>query len=61
MKTVKEVASILNLDPSRIIQLISEKKIKAKKFGHKNWAILDYSLAVNRCKPGRPKKKTTSV
>jgi excisionase family DNA binding protein len=55
--TVKEVAKVLSLDPSRIIQLIHEGKIKAVKFGCKNWMILDYANAVKRAKPGRPKKK----
>ena len=57
MKTVKEVAKILKLDPSRIIQLIHEGKIKAKKFGCKNWLIVNYSGAIKRNKAGRPKKK----
>lgn len=57
MKTVKEVAEVLKLDPSRIVQLIHEGKIKAKKFGRKNWAVFDYANAVKRPKPGRPKKK----
>ncbi len=55
MKTVKETASILGISGSRVIQLIHQKKIQAKKFGSKNWVILSYRQALKRAKPGRPK------
>lgn len=57
MKTVSEVAAKLEISPSRVIQLIRQGTIKAKKFGSKNWLIVNYSAAFKRAGPGRPKKK----
>ncbi len=57
MKTVLEVSKKLKISPSRVIQLINDGRIKAKKFGSKNWLIVDYSAAIKRAKAGRPKKK----
>jgi excisionase family DNA binding protein len=58
MKTVAEVAKILGVNNSRVIQLIIDGRIEAKKFGAKNWMILDYSAALKRVagRPCKPKK-----
>jgi len=53
MKSVKEVAKILGVDPSRVRALIKSKRITAHKVGA-TWAVTGWSRVLVR-KNGRPK------
>ena len=54
--TTREAAEILNVTDSRIRQLILEKKLAAKKFGHINMNERKDLESVKDIKRGRPPK-----
>ena len=53
MKSVKEVAILLGVHPSRVRALIKSKRVTAHKVGG-TWAVTGWSKALVR-KNGRPK------